>query len=158
MSPDSQDKPLDAVVAAVQLPDVSDGDFESSLAELRELAKTLGYRVVQTFTQKRANFDTTAYLGTGKREEVREFVESQAGAARDERPGHATTPELEGIQVLLIDHEISPSQAQPGEGRGMRGDGPHHGDPGDLPPPRALARRACAGGDRAPGLHGAAPA
>ncbi len=112
MLPDSQDKPLDAIVAAVQLPEVSDGDFESSLAELRELAKTLGYRVVQTFTQKRANFDTTAYLGTGKREEVREFVESQAGAARDERPGHATTPELEGIQVLLIDHEISPSQAR----------------------------------------------
>ena len=112
MTPDSQDKPLDAVVAAVQLPDVSDGDFESSLAELRELAKTLGYRAVRTFTQKRANFDTTAYLGTGKREEVREFVESQAGAARDERSGHATTPELEGIQVLLIDHEISPSQAR----------------------------------------------
>ncbi|MDE2478405.1 MAG: GTPase HflX [Betaproteobacteria bacterium] len=112
MQPDSQDKPLDAVVAAVQLPDVSDGDFESSLAELRELAKTLGYRVVQTFTQKRSHFDTTAYLGTGKREEVREYVESQAGAAQDERPGHATNPELQGIQALLIDHEISPSQAR----------------------------------------------
>ncbi len=112
MQSDSQDKPLDAVVAAVQLPEVSDGDFESSLAELRELAKTLGYRVVQTFTQKRASFDTTAYLGTGKREELREFVESRAGAALDQRPGHATNPELEGIQVLLIDHEISPSQAR----------------------------------------------
>jgi GTP-binding protein HflX len=112
MQPDPQDQPLDAVVAAVQLPDVSDGDFESSLTELRELAKTLGYRVVQTFTQKRASFDTTAYLGTGKREELREFVESRATSGRDERPGHATTPELEGIQVLLIDHEISPSQAR----------------------------------------------
>ena len=57
MQPDTQetrDQPLDAIVAAVQLPEVSDADFESSLAELRELAKTLGYRVVQTFTQKRA--------------------------------------------------------------------------------------------------------
>ncbi len=112
MQPDPQDKPLDAVVAAVQLPDVSDADFESSLAELRELAKTLGYRVVQTFTQKRANFDTTAYLGAGKRDEVRAYVESQSGAGHDARPGHATNPELEGIQALLIDHEISPSQAR----------------------------------------------
>ncbi len=107
-----QDPPLDAVVAAVQLPDVSDADFESSLAELRELAKTLGYRVVQTFVQKRANFDTTAYLGTGKRDEVRDYVEQHRGTTRDERPGHSTAPELDGVQVLLIDHEISPSQAR----------------------------------------------
>jgi GTP-binding protein HflX len=112
MPPESQDRPLDAVVASVQLPEVSDGDFESSLTELRELAKTLGYRVVQTFTQKRSSFDTTAYLGTGKREEVRAYIESQGGSGQDERSGHATTPEHEGIQVLLIDHEISPSQAR----------------------------------------------
>ena len=112
MPADSQDRPLDAIVAAVQTPDLSDGDFESSLAELRELAETLGYKVVQTFTQKRASFDTTAYLGTGKREELRAFVESRAAGGHDERPGHATTPEHEGIQVLLVDHEISPSQAR----------------------------------------------
>ena len=38
-----------AVVAAVQLPSVSDIEFEASLAELRDLAKTLGYKVVRTF-------------------------------------------------------------------------------------------------------------
>jgi GTP-binding protein HflX len=58
-----------AVVAAVQLTGVSDLEFESSLSELRELAKTLGFEVVGTFTQKRTNFDSTAYLGTGKRDE-----------------------------------------------------------------------------------------
>ena len=42
-----------AVVAAVQLPSVTDLEFESSLTELRELAKTLGYEVVRTFVQKR---------------------------------------------------------------------------------------------------------
>ena len=112
MQPDPQDQPLDAIVAAVQLPDVSDGDFESSLAELRELAKTLGYRVVQTFTQKRASFDTNAYLGAGKRDELREYVDSHAPSGHDERPGHATNPDLDGIQFLLVDHEISPSQAR----------------------------------------------
>ena len=35
-----------AVMAAVQLPNVNDIEFEASLVELRELAKTLGYKVV----------------------------------------------------------------------------------------------------------------
>ena len=46
-------KPKYAIVAAVQLPNVSDIEFESSLAELRDLAKTLGYEIAATFTQKR---------------------------------------------------------------------------------------------------------
>ena len=54
-------------MAAVQLPSVSDAEFEASLTELRQLAKTLGFEVVATFTQKRAGFDKAAYFGTGKR-------------------------------------------------------------------------------------------
>jgi GTP-binding protein HflX len=82
-----------AIVAAVQRPSVSDAEFDASLAELRQLAKTLGYEVVATFTQKRAGFDAAAYFGTGKREELKEkILESGAG-------------------LILIDHEISPSQA-----------------------------------------------
>ena len=72
------EKPLYAVVAAVQLPTVSDVEFEASLAELRELAKTLGYKVVHTFVQKRAGFDTTGYLGIGKRQEIRRFIDYEA--------------------------------------------------------------------------------
>ena len=72
-----------AVVAAVQLPTVSDVELEASLDELRELAKTLGFEVVATFTQKRANFDSAAYLGTGKREEIRRFVQGEADQSGD---------------------------------------------------------------------------
>ena len=54
-----------AIVAAVHLNSVTDIEFASSLTELRELAKTLGYQVVGTFVQKRATFDSTAYLGVG---------------------------------------------------------------------------------------------
>ena len=98
MTTDSQEKPLNAVVAAVQLPTVSDVEFESSLAELRDLAKTLGYKVVQTFVQKRAAFDAAAYLGVGKREEIHEFV---------------AAPGADGeIEAVFVDHEISPSQAR----------------------------------------------
>ena len=47
-------KPTRAIVAAVQLSGVSDLEFEASLTELRELAKTLGFTVTRTFTQKRS--------------------------------------------------------------------------------------------------------
>src|SRR3982074_344771 len=83
-----------AIVAAVQLSSVSDEEFDASLTELRQLAKTLGYEVVGRFTQKRARFDSAAYLGSGKREELRELVGS----------------ELEPADIVLVDHEISPSQ------------------------------------------------
>src|SRR5215213_6625471 len=82
-----------AIVAAVQVPSVSDVEFDASLTELRQLAKTLGFEVVATFTQKRAGFDSAAYFGTGKREELR------------------ATREQHGVGAILIDHEISPSQA-----------------------------------------------
>ncbi len=109
------EKPLNAIVAAVQLPSVSDIEFEASITELRELAKTLGYRVVHTFTQKRAGFDTTAYLGIGKRQEISQFVNH--GIDADEAnegvpPAVAVAHEGEEIDVILVDHEISPSQAR----------------------------------------------
>ena len=53
------------------LSSVSDVEFEASLTELRQLAKTLGFEVVGRLTQKRAGFDAAAYFGTGKREELR---------------------------------------------------------------------------------------
>ncbi|MDK9724527.1 MAG: GTPase HflX [Sterolibacteriaceae bacterium MAG5] len=108
-----KEKPLYAVVAAVQLPNVSDVEFEASLAELRDLAKTLGYTISATFTQKRASFDTTAYLGTGKREEIRSFVDNEPAPGTFERPLHAAAdPDAGRIEAVFVDHEISPSQAR----------------------------------------------
>ena len=98
-----------AVVAAVQLPAVSDVEFEASLTELRELAKTLGFKVVHTFTQKRAGFDKTAYVGVGKREEIRCFVDGECGS---EESSESTQDASDGIDVIFVDHEISPSQAR----------------------------------------------
>jgi GTP-binding protein HflX len=86
-------KPPRAIVAAVQLSSVSDVEFDASLTELRQLAKTLGFQVVGRFTQKRERFDAAAYFGTGKREELRLMREQEAA------------------DIVLIDHEISPSQA-----------------------------------------------
>jgi GTP-binding protein HflX len=92
MMQETREKPRRAIAAAVQRPSVSDTEFEASLTELRQLAKTLGMEVVGTFTQKRAQFDQSAYFGTGKREELK-FIAQEA-------------------DVILVDHEISPSQAR----------------------------------------------
>src|SRR5690349_7001778 len=75
MQQEPNTQPMRAVVAAVHLPSVTQIEFEASLTELRELAKTLGYQVVGTFVQNRGKFDAAAYLGVGKRHEMRQFVE-----------------------------------------------------------------------------------
>ena len=126
---------LRAVVAAVQLTGVSDIEFHSSVNELRELATTLGFALVGTFTQKRDHFDTTAYMGIGKRQEMRRFVENEPepeeeGTKEPAAPGNAqraaksgaarakeaakseANPETRRADIVLVDHEISPSQAR----------------------------------------------
>jgi len=88
-----------ALIVAVQLDHISDVEFESSLSELGELAKTLGLEVVGQFTQKRSSFDSTAYMGVGKRDEIKQFLESEETGSKDP------------VDFILVDHEISPSQA-----------------------------------------------
>jgi GTP-binding protein HflX len=79
---------------AVQLPEVHDTEFTESLAELRRLAKTLGLTVTGQLTQRRSSFEPGTYLGSGKLEELKILIEG----------GSADT--------VLVDHEISPSQAR----------------------------------------------
>ena len=113
MRAEAKEKPINAVVAAVQLPNVNDIEFEASLAELRDLAKTLGFVIVATFTQKRSSFDSTAYLGAGKREEIREFIDMEPAPGAFEPARHAAAdPEAGKIDAIFVDHEISPSQAR----------------------------------------------
>src|SRR3954467_8493005 len=93
-----------AVVAAVHKPSVTDLECEASLAELRQLAKTLGFQVVQTFTQKRAGFDSAGYFGVGKREELKAVVEAGADVGSNDPevfPSQAHHPQKEvGWEVI----------------------------------------------------------
>jgi GTP-binding protein HflX len=108
-NPEKQHIPR-ALIVAVQLDSVSDVEFESSLAELADLAKTLGLEVVGQFTQKRSSFDSTAYMGVGKREEIRQFLENDK--ADSNRLSHADPlAGSDAVEFILVDHEISPSQA-----------------------------------------------
>ena len=78
----------------VQLPGVDDSEHAASLEELTRLGKTLGLQVVERVAQKRSALAPGAVLGEGKLEEL---------AAR--------VNEL-SVRTVLVDHEITPSQAR----------------------------------------------
>ncbi len=63
---DTTDAPLRAVLVGVQLPETSDGDFQSSLAELERLVTTLGHPVLARVTQRRSRLAPGMVLGQGK--------------------------------------------------------------------------------------------
>jgi GTPase len=81
-----------AVIVGLQLGQMKDDFFYSSLKELENLADTAGADVVATLTQKRQRPDNVTYIGKGKVEELRAAIE-----------------ELEP-NLVLFDGELSPIQ------------------------------------------------
>jgi GTP-binding protein HflX len=65
-----------------------------ALDELRELATSAGARVIDEVIQHRARPDPATYIGKGKVEELREQVL------------------VEGVEVVIFDDELAPSQAK----------------------------------------------
>jgi GTP-binding protein HflX len=65
-----------------------------ALDELRELATSAGARVIDEVIQRRERPDPATYIGKGKVEELREQVL------------------IEGVDVVIFDDELSPSQAK----------------------------------------------
>jgi len=67
-------------------------DFEASLAEFQELARSAGAEVAATILQRRPRPDAATLIGTGKIEEIEAVVASTAA------------------DVVLFDHDLTPSQ------------------------------------------------
>lgn len=128
----SDDRPA-AVVCAVQLPDVTDRQFASSLAELERLATTLGLRLIGRVTQRRGQLASGVVVGEGKLAELATWtggtgvvpayqkpgmkrrdldeepvLESQADAVAT--AGLTAVAPRETATVVLVDHELSPTQ------------------------------------------------
>ena len=126
-----------AALVAVQLPDVDNVAFASSVAELNRLAKTLGVEVVATVTQRRAALHAGTVVGSGKLASLRAMmnggsVGTDAGddlgedaddeearldgeADPDDEENDGPTPSGEApqsIDAVLVDHEVTPSQAR----------------------------------------------
>src|SRR5580698_3252857 len=115
-----------AVVAAVQLPGVTDGELASSIAELERLATTLGLDVIGRVTQRRAKLAPGVVLGEGKLVELAKWTGGtgvvptyqKPGSHRDD-PDPLDEPDVDVVEttharkasIVIVDHELSPSQS-----------------------------------------------
>lgn len=127
-----------AVIVAVHFPRVEDLEFESSLEELGRLVTTLGYEVVARVVQPRSHLESAAVIGEGKLQELAEITggtgelgttapkrrdkarlrreaEGREDDDEDEDDDEADTDELGAsakVDLVAVDHDISPSQAR----------------------------------------------
>lgn len=81
----------------IQLPEQSEEDVAESMAELCDLVKTAGGRVVGSLVQKREQPDRHCYLGKGKMQEAGEAAR-KAGAIQI-----VTDDELSGLQLRQME-------------------------------------------------------
>jgi len=72
--------------------DIADLDFDASLAEFEELARSAGAEVAATLVQRRARPDPATLVGQGKLEEIQGVLAST------------------DADLVLFDHDLTPSQ------------------------------------------------
>jgi GTPase len=126
-----------AVLVAVQLPGVSDGDHAADLAELGRLVHTLGHEVVASVSQRRSALAAAAVLGEGKLKQLAQLtggsgvIPSAAPAKKDKARARRAAAGAEGdddehgddapvttgdpprkATVVAVDHDLTPSQAR----------------------------------------------
>ncbi len=89
---DTAVKPETAVLVSVITPDVSDQTAKEYLEELEFLVTTAGGVTKGIFTQKLSFPDRATFVGSGKLEEIKEFIKA------------------EEIDIVVFDDELSPSQ------------------------------------------------
>ena len=81
-----------AILAAVNLPDMADGESERSLDELESLLDTAGGEVFARVIQSKSSPDSRTILGSGKLKELSELCRNN------------------DIDVVIFDNELSPAQ------------------------------------------------
>ena len=81
-----------AVLVGLISQDQTEEQTKEYLAELEFLALTDGVKTLKTFVQRLQHPDTKSYVGKGKLEEIKAYCEAK------------------GVDLVLVDDEISPSQ------------------------------------------------
>ena len=89
---DTAIKPETAVLVSVITPGVSDETATEYLEELEFLVSTAGGITKGIFTQKLTSPDRATFVGSGKLDEIKEFIQA------------------EEIDIVVFDDELSPSQ------------------------------------------------
>ncbi len=83
---------LDGASSSVEVGRAPDLDFDASLAEFEELARSAGAEVAATLVQRRPRPDPATLVGGGKLEEIEGVIAST------------------NADLVLFDHDLSPSQ------------------------------------------------
>jgi len=68
--------------------------LNSDISEIVDLADSLDYKIIKTFIQRRQNPDVNSYIGSGKVEEIKDFIEKS---------------DIK-INLVIVDGELKPSQ------------------------------------------------
>ncbi|MFB2120723.1 GTPase HflX [Parapedobacter sp. 2B3] len=89
---DTAIQPETAILVGIILPDESDEKEQEYLEELAFLVDTAGGIVKEVFTQKLHHPDRATFVGSGKLDEIKAYVEA------------------EEIDIVVFDDELSPSQ------------------------------------------------
>lgn len=80
---------LKAVIVTLRIPGTLDIDLFQSLDEIAQLAKTLEIQVIEKFIQQRKQIEPAYYIGLGKLEEIKRYMEENQ------------------IDLLIFDNELS---------------------------------------------------
>ena len=86
-----------AVIVGLVTPQQDERKTQEYLDELAFLADTAGARVVKQFTQKVAGPSSVTYVGTGKLEEIRDFIKAEEDEDRE-------------VGMVIFDDELSAKQ------------------------------------------------
>ncbi len=111
----SEVKTETAVLVGLITPQQDEDKTTEYLDELEFLADTAGAKVARRFTQKVSSPSTTTYVGKGKLEEIKEYIQDCADRAADEQVMADGTP-YEEIGMVIFDDELSPKQLRIIEG------------------------------------------
>lgn len=68
--------------------------LNDNISEIKDLADTLNYNIVDSFIQHRENPDVNSYIGSGKVDEIKKFIENSE----------------KKINLIIVDGELKPSQ------------------------------------------------
>ena len=104
----SQSKTERAVLVGLITQQQNEQKTREYLDELAFLAETAGAEVVKTFTQKLDGPSSVTYVGKGKLQEIREYVELCAEEPEEDEFGNI--PESQEIGMVIFDDELSAKQ------------------------------------------------
>ena len=104
----SQSKTERAVLVGLITQQQNEQKTQEYLDELAFLAETAGAEVVKTFTQKLDGPSSVTYVGKGKLQEIREYIELCAEEPEEDEYGNI--PESQEIGMVIFDDELSAKQ------------------------------------------------